>query len=278
MSGLMEVALTAARKAGEAIMQVYSSGEDIGVVSKPDNTPVTRADYASNKVICDELKATGIPVLSEESEHEQYGVRKDYERLWVVDPLDGTKEFIKRNGMFAVCIALVESHRPTLGVIYVPTERKVYFGEGGKSWRATLTAEGALSGVERLPLRRRPPHVVLTSLSYPSERVLRFCDRLRDVWPDMEARGYGSSIKQCVIAEGNASFYPRYGRTMEWDTAAGQVVIENAGGRLLRLSDCKPMVYNRRELANPHFVAMACGEEVAQAWEKMCMASREIGE
>lgn len=260
-STLLPLALSAAVRASEAIMTIYQSGEDVGVVQKSDNTPVTRADMASNAVIAQALAPSALPILSEETAHEDYAVRQGHRLMWVVDPLDGTKEFIKRNDMFSVCIALVEAHRPVMGVIAVPVERKLYFTRGDVAWRAQVSDDGSLGGEMRLPVHFGPtPHIVLGSVSHPNDATLRVVDALRKaLWPDVALVGVGSSIKQCMIAEGSAALYPRSGTTMEWDTAAGQALIEAAGGRLLRTSDGQPMGYNRPELRNPDFLAVSAG-------------------
>lgn len=261
-NALLPLALTAAIKASHAIMDIYDSGADIGIVEKEDHTPVTRADMKSNGIIADALAPSGLPILSEETAHEAYAVRRDHPLMWVVDPLDGTKEFIKRNGMFSVCIAVVEDHRPVLGVIAIPVDGVVYFTRGGSAWRAKVKDEDSLGAETRLPVHFGPlPHVVLGSVSHPGEATNRVVEALRSVsgWADVSLVGVGSSIKQCMIAEGVAAFYPRSGTTMEWDTAAGQAIIEAAGGRLVTASDGQPMGYNRPELRNPDFVAVAGG-------------------
>ncbi len=262
LDDLLALALKAAAAASDAIMDIYRADADFGILQKEDNTPVTRADMASNNAIISILRQSSIPILSEETAHEDYSVRRDYPRLWVVDPLDGTKEFIKRNDMFSVCIALVENHRPTLGVIAVPTTSQVYFTRDSHAFRATLSPQGdALSPVQ-LPISFAPvPHSVLGSVSHPGAATGRVVSALRSSngWDDVRLVPMGSSIKQCMIAEGSAAIYPRQGTTMEWDTAAGQAIMEAAGAHLLRVADSLPMTYNRPDLRNPDFVAVAAG-------------------
>lgn len=271
---MLPYALTAAVKAARVIMDIYEYS-DFDVVEKPDHTPVTRADMASNAVITETLSQTGTPILSEESAHEPYETRQYHGVMWVVDPLDGTKEFIKRNGMFSVCIALVENHKPVLGVIILPADKVIYFTRAGAAWRADVGDDGLLRRETRLPVRFGPlPHVVLGSVSHPSEATAKVVETLEmvDGWADVSLLGVGSSIKQCMLAEGVAALYPRSGTTMEWDTAAGQAIIEAAGGRLVRVDDGRPMDYNRPELKNPDFLAAAPGvpeEVVAAAIESM---------
>lgn len=258
---LLPLAQAAAIKAANAILEIYESGSDLGIVQKSDNTPVTRADMASNAIIAQTLAPSGIPILSEETAHEDYAVRREHPLMWVVDPLDGTKEFIKRNDMFSVCIALVENHRPVIGVIIVPASHAIYYSRGGRAWRSFLTADGTFAAELPLPVQYGPiPQLVLGSVSHSNDATLRVVDALKSgPWPDVTLLGVGSSIKQCMVAEGSAAIYPRSGTTMEWDTAAGQAIIEAAGGRLLRASDGQPMDYNRPELRNPDFVAVAPG-------------------
>ena len=260
---LLPMALKAAARAAKVIMEVYQSPLDMGVVQKSDNTPVTRADMASNAEIAAILAPSHLPILSEETAHEDYAVRSQHPLMWVVDPLDGTKEFIKRNDMFSVCIALVAGHRPVLGVIAVPAVGSVYFTRGGHSWRAALSEEGETTDVVCLPIMFGPvPHVVLGSVSHPGAATDRVVENLRTGmadWTDVSLVGVGSSIKQCMLAEGSAALYPRSGTTMEWDTAAGQAIMEAAGGGLVRVDTGSPLDYNRPDLRNPDFVAYAAG-------------------
>ena len=259
---LTAYAIRAAIRASEVIMDVYKSGEDLGIETKPDNTPVTRADMASNEAISEMLAETGLPILSEESAHERYSIRREQHKMWVVDPLDGTKEFIKRNDMFSVCIALVEEHRATTGVIAIPATSTIYYTRGGRAYRSEYSKEGELRQETQLPVRYGPtPHMVVSSVSHPTQISQDVAKRVEGLWPDVALLGVGSSIKQCMIAEGTAALYPRIGTTMEWDTAAGQAIIEAAGGRLLDMTTRQPMTYNRAELKNPPFLAIAEGVE-----------------
>ncbi len=263
---LLKVAQRAAVAGCKEIIGVYSSDADFGIQTKEDNTPVTRADFASNAAISKLLTPTGITILSEESEHESYDVRKTHELLWVVDPLDGTKEFIKRNDMFCVCIALVENHKAVMGVVALPTENVIYYTHMNSddtvcACRAKFNNEGQISDVVSLPLSHEMsvPHVIVGSVSHASQHATDLAAVLRDVdgWGDVTLRGVGSCIKQCMIAEGSAAFYIRGGGTKEWDTAAGQAILEAAGAHLLEIPSLVPLSYNRRELYNPGFVAYA---------------------
>ncbi len=237
-----------ARAAGEAILEVYEG--PIAVETKDDRSPLTAADRASHRVIAAGLRrlTPEIPVLSEEGRAMPHAERGGWVRLWVVDPLDGTKEFIKRNGEFTVNIALVEGGAPVLGVVYVPV-RRVFTGGGGGggAWRQ----EG-----DRAPapihVRKADPASGLTvvqSRSHPSPELEAYLAGLKVA----ESVSVGSSLKLCAVAEGRADLYPRLGPTMEWDTAAGQAVVEGAGGKVLD-REGRPLVYNKPELLNPYFV------------------------
>ena len=238
-----------ARAAGAAILERYEG--PIAVTRKSDSSPLTEADRAAHAVIVEGLGQAfpGIPVLSEEGRGIPYPERRAWERFWLVDPLDGTKEFIRRNGEFTVNIALVEGGDPVAGVIYVPARRVLYGGIRGKgAWREEAPGEA-------LPIRSRAPDpeaglTVVVSRSHPSPETEAYLEGLR-VARRIPA---GSSLKFCAVAEGRADLYPRLGPTMEWDTAAGQAVLEAAGGRVEDLEG-RPLRYNKPDLRNPHFVA-----------------------
>jgi 3'(2'), 5'-bisphosphate nucleotidase len=237
-----------ARAAGEAIMAVYEG--DLGVEYKADKSPLTNADRAAHDVIVAGLKALApeIPILSEEGREIPYDERRAWSRFWLVDPLDGTKEFIKRNGEFTVNIALIEGHGPILGVVYVPAQDKLYCGMAGQG--AFVRLGNAVS----TPIRVRmvAPEAGLTvvmSRSHPSPELDDFLQGIKVA----EALPVGSSLKLCVVAEGRADLYPRLGPTMEWDTAAGQGVVEAAGGTVTTL-DGQALCYNKKDLLNPYFV------------------------
>jgi 3'(2'), 5'-bisphosphate nucleotidase len=241
-----------AQKAGAAIMEVYSG--EIAIEIKTDRSPLTAADKASHAVIVAGLRelTPDIPVLSEEGKDIPYEERNTWERFWLVDPLDGTKEFIKRNGEFTVNIALIEGQEPVLGVIYVPVTDRLYWGVKGQgAWCRER-------GRETVPIRvRRPDPVagltVVMSRSHPSPELEDF---LKDI-EVAEALSVGSSLKLCAVAEGKADLYPRLGPTMEWDTAAGQAIVESAGGVVERFPGTEPLRYNKPVLLNPHFLVKA---------------------
>jgi len=239
-----------AAQAGAAILGVYHSG-DPGATRKQDDSPLTAADLAAHRIICSGLAALtpDIPVLSEEAADISYAVRSGWSRYWLVDPLDGTREFLSRNGEFTVNIALVEHRRPVLGVVHVPVTGVDYWGIPGQgSWRAGGATQQAL------PIRVSegvgPVVRVVGSRSHRGASLDAFLERLG---PHAMVP-MGSSLKFCVLAEGLADVYPRLGPTSEWDTAAAQAVVEGAGGRVLRL-DGQPLDYNSKpELLNPDFI------------------------
>ncbi len=244
---LLELAINAAIDGGEEIMKVYN--DEFEVYIKEDDSPLTIADQNANKVIVTKLIKTNIPVLSEEGRSIPYSERKDWERLWIVDPLDGTKEFVKRNGEFTVNIALIENGSPVLGVIYVHVKKILYFA----------SKEGAFkrSGdvLEKLPINKeKKKYVAVGSRSHMSEETKEFFDGLKETHGEIEVVSMGSSLKICLVAEGIADVYPRFAPTMEWDTAAGQAIAKFAGKSLIDYSTKKEMLYNRDQLRNNWFI------------------------
>ena len=243
---LLEVTALA-REAGRAILEVYASS--FSVQEKEDRSPLTEADLRSEKLILAGLKriAPEVPVLSEESAQAPYSTRRNWSRLWVVDPLDGTKEFVQRNGEFTVNIALVDSQRPVLGIVHAPAlERTYYACEGVGAFRSDAQAAGRPIRVAK---QRHAPLRVVGSRSHRGSSLDAFLSR---VGPH-ELVEVGSSLKLCLVAEGQADVYPRLGPTSEWDTAAGQCVLEQAGGQVLKL-DGEPLEYNRENTLNPNFI------------------------
>jgi 3'(2'), 5'-bisphosphate nucleotidase len=237
-----------ARRAGAAIMEIYQG--EFRVECKTDDSPLTCADRAAHEVIVAGLNALApeIPVLSEEGKEIPPAVRREWPRFWLVDPLDGTKEFIKRNGEFTVNIALVEGGEPVLGVVYVPAQGTLFGGMKGEgAWRQA--GEGL---AERISVRRADRVrglTVVMSRSHPSPELGEYLKGVHVA----EAIEVGSSLKLCAVAEGRADLYPRLGPTMEWDTAAGQAVVEAAGGSVTTLGGV-PLRYNKENLLNPHFI------------------------
>lgn len=237
---------------------------------KEDDTPLTLADQRASTKIIELLASTNIQVLSEEGEHFTFEKRKPLQRLWIVDPLDGTKEFVKRNGEFTVNIALVENNKPIIGVIYSPVFKDLYFAANDlgsfKIDRHSfipllekieeLSLEELIAAAKKLPLvSNRDSYTVVASRSHLSKEVYARIEELKLNHNSVNIVNTGSSIKMCWVAEGIADEYPRYGPTMEWDTAAGQVILENAGCELIDFETKKPMLYNREKLLNNWFVA-----------------------
>lgn len=262
--GLLDVAINASVRAGKLIMDVYNS-EDFQVNLKSDSTPLTLADRKAHQEIKDALIKTRIPVLSEEGRNILFEERKGWEFFWMVDPLDGTKEFIKRNGEFTVNIALICNGYPDLGVVYVPVHGVLYFAL--KNFGAfkvsnivpctdcNLNSIELCSKGQRLPLQPKPErYTVVSSRSHPSAETQEYIDNLREKYGDIDVIPRGSSVKICMVAEGNANIYPRFGKTTEWDTAAGQAVAEISGCRVLATDTCKRMIYNKEDLENPCFI------------------------
>jgi 3'(2'), 5'-bisphosphate nucleotidase len=248
---LLATAIKAALDAGRDIMEIYDDPEaDFGIERKADNSPLTRADKAAHARIMTYLEPTGIPVLSEEGAHLPYDERRTWQRLWIVDPLDGTKEFIKRNGEFTVNIALVEEGAPVMGVIYVPVKQQLYYGIVGEG--ATKEEEGVKSSLP-LPMGERA-FTVVASRSHLSAETADFIDNLRREHPDLELVSSWSSLKICLVAEGKADIYPRHAPTMEWDTAAGDAIARAAGREVVDATTDEPLRYNKDDLHNPWFV------------------------
>ncbi|MEH6470707.1 MAG: 3'(2'),5'-bisphosphate nucleotidase CysQ [Halopseudomonas sp.] len=248
--------ISIAREAGEAILSLYQLASPIEVVNKADNTPVTRADMAAHRLICNSLKrlTPDIPILSEESDHSQIQNRQQWQRYWLIDPLDGTKEFIKRNGEFTVNIALIECNTPTLGVVHAPAIQTTYAG-----CVRTRTAFKKQQEQRETPLKTRTltpfrPLALVVSRSHLDPRIDDYTQRIKQLMP-VSTMPMGSSLKLCLIAEGMADLHLRIGPTSEWDTAAAQAVLEAAGGVVCDWLG-QPLTYNQKtSLINPDFMA-----------------------
>lgn len=262
---MLKTAINAARAAAEEIMKIYGQA-DFGVEMKADSSPLTLADKAAHEVIVSKLQPTGIPILSEEGEQVPYEVRRTWRHVWIVDPLDGTKEFIKRNDEFTVNIALVEYGMPVLGVIEVPAMRKTYFGsmEGayidyheGFMTRIVPMSMWDDTTQQRLifcPFRKTRPFTVAVSRSHLNEETEQYIDSLRAEHPDLECISAGSSLKMCMVAEDRADVYPRLAPTMEWDTAAGDAIARAAGCKVVDAHTGELLLYNKPDLHCPHFI------------------------
>jgi 3'(2'), 5'-bisphosphate nucleotidase len=247
-AGLLTAAVSIARRAGDAILGVY--GQQFEVTSKPDQSPLTLADTRSHDLIVRELKelTPALPVLSEEDSEIPFEVRRQWRCYWLVDPLDGTKEFVSRNGEFTVNIALIEDHAPVLGIVHIPVTDTTYTGLHGTG---AFRQAGSETAVPIRAEQARSPLRIVASRSHRDD----FLDRILPRLAPYEFVAVGSSIKFCLIAEGSADFYPRFGPTSEWDTAAAQAVVEAAGGAVI-CTDGSPLRYNTKAaLLNPHFLA-----------------------
>lgn len=244
----LEQMLVLARRAGDAILDVYQ--QNFEVEQKADSSPLTEADLASHRIICQGLAELDpeTPVLSEESAEIPFFERSQWTEYWLVDPLDGTKEFVNRNGEFTVNIALIRNHVPVMGVVHVPVSGQTYFGARGMG---AFRRDG--DTVAKKIFTRQPAAKTLVVVGSRSHANPDLENRLGRIGP-YQLVSMGSSLKFCLVAEGKADFYPRLGPTSEWDTAAAQAVVEAAGGRVIML-DGKPLPYNRKEsLLNPNFL------------------------
>jgi 3'(2'), 5'-bisphosphate nucleotidase len=259
---LLTLAARAALRAGREILDVYA-GPDFAVETKSDQTPLTQADRRAHLAIAEELAATGLPVLSEEGRDIPYQERRVWPSFWLVDPLDGTKEFIKKNDEFTVNIALIREGAPVLGIVLAPALDVLYAGckdwgayridqalEREASWAGSLARAGT-----RLPLERKPgPYRIVASRSHLTPETLAYVEDEKKRRGEVELVSIGSSLKLGLVAEGSADIYPRLGPTMEWDIAAGDAVARAAGCRMTRAEDGGPLVYNKENLLNPSFI------------------------
>jgi len=275
----------AAIEAGNAILQVYHS-TDFKIEEKDDKSPLTRADRRAHEVIVKHLSEFDIPVLSEEGKDIPYDERKNWDTFWIVDPLDGTKEFIKKNGEFTVNIAMISNHKPVAGVVFVPDKNILYFASseigsyrvkigqlgdwlnskfGNKSWFENLsdseiddTLSELIRRSARLPVSDSTgkPYTIAGSRSHSTPELEAFVEERRKEYGEVEFISAGSSLKLCLVAEGRADIYPRTGPTMEWDTGAGQAIVECSGGKVYQYDTTEPLKYNKENLLNPWFVAL----------------------
>ncbi|WP_347862386.1 3'(2'),5'-bisphosphate nucleotidase CysQ [Salimicrobium sp. PL1-032A] len=256
----MKEVIQAALHAGQEIMNVYET--DFDVEQKEDHSPITKADEKAHEIIVKHLETydPSIPILSEEGPDISYSKRGDWNEYWLVDPLDGTKEFVKRNGEFTVNIALIRDKKPVFGVVYAPALQDLYVADAAKgAYKFTSVLDSYEEGLEALCLpaieANKETATVIVSRSHPSEEEDAFVNELKESYSTVDTISSGSSLKLCLIAEGVADFYPRYQPTMEWDTAAGQAIVEIAGGSVHVANTDKELTYNKEELQNPSFVA-----------------------
>lgn len=241
-----------AKRASRAILDIYFT--EFEVTQKDDLSPLTKADNASNDIIVQGLGQLfpHIPIVSEESDQTAFEKRKQWSLVWIVDPLDGTKEFIQRNGEFTINMALVSHGIPIWGMIYIPVSGDAYYasrGDGAK--RMSKGMEEPVSAIEP-----KDHLIIASSRSHWSPQLEKYVMHLRSRFQRIDFISAGSALKFCLIAEGRAHLYLRFGTTMEWDTAAGQIIVEEAGGQVCSMQAMEPLVYNKEDLSNPSFVAM----------------------
>lgn len=241
-------------KIGEKLMEIYT--QPFTVAYKSDKSPVTVADNLANQMLLDLFSALtpDIPVISEEIININYETRRNWSKCWIIDPLDGTKEFVKHTDEFTINIALIEYGAPIFGLIYAPALQKMYYGEKGKG--SFVLVQG-----QWIPIRCKSTYdtqsiiTVATSRSHPTYEVNAFMKRLLRQGKKVNTLEMGSSLKLCLVADGSVDVYPRYGTTMEWDIAAGHAIIEFAGRKVLDIKTNLPLVYNKENLENPYFIA-----------------------
>jgi 3'(2'), 5'-bisphosphate nucleotidase len=284
---LLGSALRASLLAGDAVMKVYDT--DFEVFLKIDRTPLTEADRQSHKMLADQL-GKDIPLLSEEGSQTAFEDRKNWNLFWLVDPLDGTKEFVKRTGEFTVNVALMENGGPIAGVVYLPAKGDLYFGGRGigacrlqsiaiekiKASKPEDALESAMEFAVRLPhlySTRAPDKIkVVQSASHSTDAEVEFISRLKRKIDGIETTPAGSSLKFCRVAEGSADLYVRFGPTMEWDTAAGHCVAESAGCEILDLAADAPLLYNKHVLRNSAFMVIGSRLKTEIPWRDAAMS------
>jgi 3'(2'), 5'-bisphosphate nucleotidase len=255
------MAIKAAIEAGLEIMRIYEGG-NFQIESKEDNSPITLADKSANTIINEFLKPTDIPIISEENIETDFSERKLWDSCWIVDPLDGTKEFINKNGEFTVNIALVKNNKPVFGVIYIPVSKELYFGNvvEGRSFKMiiynkTLEEDLFKYAEEIFPVSDQRTIRIAGSRSHVNEESLEFIEGIRKKYSqEVKVIPKGSSLKFCLIADGTLNIYPRIGTTMEWDTAAGHAICKAVGIRVFDVQTSRELVYNKQNLKNNSFV------------------------
>lgn len=261
MKDLLIKAIHASIHAGKAILTVYN--QDFEVETKADNSPLTIADKNSHNVIKEALTGTGFPILSEEGKQLSYAERRNWDIFWLIDPLDGTKEFIKKNGEFTVNIALIKNGHPILGVVYVPVKGILYYGtEGGGSFIVNIADDAsdaeidiAIKQSQSIPSSALPAqYTVVASRSHNTPETEAFIEARKQQYGEVDLISAGSSLKLCLVADGKAQVYPRLAPTMEWDTAAGHAIAKFSGCRVYDYTTNNDLAYNKENLLNPWFV------------------------
>jgi len=256
----LKTAIKAALDAGKAILEVYQTA-DFGIETKKDNSPLTLADQRAHHIIVNALEQTGLPILSEEGKSIPYETRSQWQSFWLVDPLDGTKEFIKRNGEFTVNIALINKGNPVAGVIYVPVTDTLYTGLVGQGAVLITEASKQLAQSEpeqcqttQLPCITHQSYGIVASRSHLNEETTAFINEMKSQHDNVRVISKGSSLKICMVAEGEADVYPRFGPTSEWDTAAGHAIALASGATVTIANTNEPLTYNKENILNPWFI------------------------
>ena len=266
---LFPKAYNAAIRAGAAILEIYEHEAEYDISLKKDNSPITMADRRAHNIIKEYLAQTRIPLLSEEGREMLYEERRRWDLFWMVDPLDGTKEFIKGNGEFTVNIALLADNKPVMSVVYVPYVKKMYFSiRDDESWLkedvnadpdAEYPMDIIIGNAQSLPLAKgmNKPIRIGISRSHNTEETFKCINMIKLKYPDAQVVEQGSSYKFCLLAEGTIDIYVRTTNTYEWDTAAGEVILKGAGGRTLSLPGYEELEYNKLSLLNPNFICFS---------------------
>ena len=260
--GLLEIAVKASIEAGFKVLEIYK--EDFDVILKSDKSPLTVADTASNDIISGYLEKTGIPVLSEEGKEVSFEDRSTWEYFWMVDPLDGTKEFVKRNGEFTINVALIHQQKVIGGVVFAPVLKDLYLGsvETPSVKIENISEKESSSSLDELLLKaivlpevdEKKKFTVVASKSHMTSETEDFINDLKKTHSEISILSKGSSLKICMVGEGAADVYPRFAPTMEWDTAAGHAVVKFAGGNILNNDSKTELLYNKKSLLNPWFI------------------------
>ena len=253
-----DIAVSAALNAGKKILEIYNN-ENFEVEFKNDDSPLTIADKISNKIILKKLKKTGLPILSEEGSEISYEIRKKWKKFWMIDPIDGTKEFIKKNGEFTVNIALIENNLPVVGIVYAPYLRELFIADkiNGSYKLENIYNEDDynINNFIKLESLKLPySYTVVVSKSHLNDETKKYVEELKHKYKKVVLHSFGSSLKICKVAERSANCYPRFGPTMEWDTAAAHAIIKYSNGSLINYVNKKELNYNKKKLLNPYFI------------------------
>ena len=261
MNNYLDISIRASIDAGKEILKIYEN--EFEIVEKEDKSPLTEADIASSNIINSYLETTEIPIIDEEIKNMEFSERKTWKTCWIVDPLDGTKEFIKRNGEFTVNIAIAEHGVPMFGVIYVPVSRELYYADvsKGKAYKTILNKDHEPSGsfFTNEDLIKPTPETedllrVVGSRSHMNDHTLNFIEEQKNNYKKIDIVSKGSSLKFCLVAEGRADIYPRFAPTMEWDTAAGHAICKAVGLSVISKETNEELLYNKSNLLNSYFV------------------------